>query len=318
MIKTKQKNINFYHVQKGKKDDFSFKEELDDIYNKFRSKRYTEIEELELDSVHFYISAIQKIEQDTYLDWEDDSIKHYYYLINIARVDADQEVKYGDLSKLVNEREEVVDLSDEDVDMSKIGPLVDTQFVIDPFFAVVGMGRTVGGANAWALKQFLQTLFDVRGLKFEIILDEKSQNEINKMSLVQAISFNVASTTDPADFHDSSRDEMGDVKLAKQLKATEYEIKLSATNLDKDGVIEKVKNLFINKDYDHIKSIRVEGLEDGVEVFFDLIRNKLQYRGNMKFDDAVGVTTRNNFDYLSMAYDSKIEFVSSKIAKETN
>ena len=49
MIKTKQKNINFYHVQKGKKDDFSFKEELDDIYNKFRSKRYTEIEELELD-----------------------------------------------------------------------------------------------------------------------------------------------------------------------------------------------------------------------------------------------------------------------------
>lgn len=312
----KAKKISFYELLQGR-NKFDLKRKLDNIYKLFIGKRYDSIAELEVDNVHYYISAIQKIDLNDTVNYDEDTLDWYCYLINIAKVDPAQEIKYGDLSKVINEREEIIDLSENDVDMTQVGPLYDTQFLIDPFYSVVGLGRSVGGTNMWALKKFLSQIFgNVSGLKFAVIPDEKSISDLNSMTLLKSLSYKVAKTTDIDEQQKDSRSEMGDVNLAKALEADEYEFRVKAVSLNQENSKSKIKKIFKNNEFNDIKSIHIEGVKDGQEVLFDLIKNKLFYQGYIEYNRNSGITIRNNFDYLSKAYGTKVDFVRKSLNVE--
>lgn len=312
-IEQKSKQIAFYELIEGK-HKFDLKVALDRVYQSFTRKNYDKINELTIDDVSYYISAVQRVALDEVINYGEDTTDYYGYAINIAKVDSNQQVKYGDLTKVVDERAEVIDLSDDDVDMSKVGPLFDTQFFIDPFYAVVAMGRTIGGTNMWALKKFLQQLFDTKGLRLAFIPDEKTISDIDDMTLLTAINYKVVKTGNVEDQKDDSRSEMGDVKLANYLAADEYEVKLKSISLDKKKAKGKIKQLFSKGEFDDVKSIKLEGIRDGQEVFFSLMKNKLSYHGTIQFDQLKGITVRNNFDYLAKAYASKTGFIKNNLA----
>lgn len=107
---------------------------------------------------------------------------------------------------------------------------------------------------------------------------------------------------------------MGDVKLANHLSADEYELRLKSIGLDKKNVKSKIKQIFSKGEFDDVKSIKLEGIRDGQEVFFSLIKNKLCYHGAIQFDQLKGITVKNNFDYLAKAYASKSEFIKENIS----
>jgi len=305
----KRKKIAFYQLSEGK-NKFDLKARADEVYTRFQAEKYDEIPELTIDGVAYYISAIQKLSFDVFVSYKQETEEQYCYAVNIANVNSSQQIKYGDLSKVVNEREEVIDLSDDNVDMSKVGPLSDTQFLIDPFYAVIAMGRTIGGTNMWALKKFLSQLFSARGIRLAYIPDTKGIDSIDGMSLLTSISYKVSKTGDVKDKKKESRSEMGDIKTARELEADDFEVRMKATSMNKGKAKNKIKSLFsMNNEFDKVESIQVEGIQNGQEVLYDLIKNKLCYRGNIEFDDTKGVTIRNNFDYLSLAYDDKLEFI---------
>lgn len=312
-IEQKQKQISFYELIQGK-NKFDLKGALDFVYNSFMKRNYSKIQELTIEDVRYYISAIQKVYLEGIINYGEDSVEYYGYALNIAKVDSSQQIKYGDLTKVVDKRAEVIDLSDDDVDMSQVGPLFDTQLFIDPFYSVVAMGRTVGGTNIWALKKFMQQLFDTKGLRLAFIPDEKTIEDIDNMTLLTCISYKVAKTGNAEEQKDDSRSEIGDVKLANHLSADEYEMRLKSISLDKKNAKSKIKQIFSRNEFDEVKSIKLEGIRDGQEVFFSLLKNKLSYHGAIQFDKLKGITVRNNFDYLAKAYASKSGFIENNLS----
>lgn len=192
-IEQRQKQIAFYELMQGR-NKFDLKDYIDSVYQSFVKKEYSKIAELSIDNVWYYISAIQRVPLEGIINYGEDSIDYYGYTLNIAKVDSSQQIKYGDLSKVVDKRAEVIDLTDENIDMSKVGPLFDTQFFIDPFYSVIAIGRTIGGTNIWALKKFMQQLFQTKGLRLAFIPDEKTINDVDSMTLLTAISYKVAKT----------------------------------------------------------------------------------------------------------------------------
>lgn len=306
----KEKRVAFYELIEGRKK-FNLKGSLDAIFNSFRLEKYSQINELTVNDTRYYLSAIQKFSLDGMVNYGEDTEECYCYAINIANVDSSQQVKYGDLSKIVDERSEVVNL--DNADMTKIGPLFDTQILIDPFYSVVAVSRTNGGTNMWALKKFFQCLFDVKGLRFAFIPDEKSINDINAMSAVTSISYKVSKNTNVVDRRRDSRPEMGDVRLAHHLSASEYFIKLKSAGMDKPNLIAKIKSIFHNDEFDDVESINIEGIEEGQEVFYNLLKNKLDYKGRIQFDRSNGITIKDSFNYLDMAYDTKFDFIQKNL-----
>lgn len=316
----KSKKVSFYKLQQGKRasSQFSLRSKLDNIYRNFQNKTYSNVNELEIKDVTYYISAIKKIPLEGFINLGGESEEWYSYAINIANVDSTQEVKYGNLSKVIDEREEIIDLSEEDIDMSQVGPLFDTQLLIDPFYSIVCISRTIGGTNMWALKKFLSRIFgedgeDVHGIKFAFIPDEKSIDNLENLTLIQSLSFEVAKTGDAESEVDDSRSELGDIKLANKLNGDEYEFRIKSTKLNKAGVMAKIKSLGEDKAFDKVKSINVEGIDNGVEVMYDLLANKLSYSGFIEYDKFKGLTILDNFNYLGKAYAIKGDFITKNL-----
>ncbi|WP_143463187.1 hypothetical protein [Levilactobacillus enshiensis] len=313
----RQKQIAFYELQQGK-HKFDLKSKIDHIFQLFVKKSYDDIDELTIEDVRYYISAIQKIPMNKLINYGEDTVDYYCFAINIAKVDSAQQIKYGDLSKVVSDREEVVDLSDDDVDMNQVGPLVDSQFIVDPFYSVVAAGRTSGGVNLWALKKFSQQIFDTQGLRLAFIPDKKGIKDLDDMTIITAVDYKVSKTEDANDQKDDARSEMGDIALANELEADEFEVRMKSVSLNKEKTKSRIKRFVDSKlgvdEFDDVKSIKVEGIKNGQEVLFDLITNKLNYRGYIEFDAAVGMTIRDNFNYLAKAFASEVEFIQKTIA----
>lgn len=311
---TRGKTINFYKLDQGR-DKFNLKTSLDEVFSKFKSHKYDDINELVIDDARYYISVIEKISWDDILQFEDDSENWYGYAINIAKVDPSQQVMYGNLSKVVDKRAEIIDLSDDDVDMTKVGPLFDSQFYIDPFYSIIASGRSIGGTNMWALKKFLSNLFGHKGLRLSVIPDEKTINDISNMSLIHKFSYTVAKSNDIQTQSDAARTEMGDIKLAKLLGGDEYTFEVRASNLNQKTLMEKLLQIFskTGNEFDEVKSVNVDGVNNGVEVFYNLLKNILIYRGGMEYDETKGITIRDNFNFLSKAVASKKEFIKDQL-----
>ncbi|KIR08699.1 hypothetical protein RA16_06905 [Levilactobacillus brevis] len=315
--KHKQKKISFYELQQGK-HKFDLKESLDNIFKLFKSHKYDEINELNLDEGSYYISAIERLVLGGPLDFGEVTTDYYGYAINIARVDSSQQVQYGDLSKQVDERAEVIDLSD--ADMSKVGPLFDSQFFIDPFYSVIAMGRTIGGVNVWALTKFMAQLFDAKGVRLAFIPDEKTINDVKDMTNLNKLTYKVARTEGVERKRDDARSEMGDVKIANEFSADEYEVTFNATgSLHKKNVTAKLLEIIgkgnsAKGQFDKVEKIRLEGIKDGHEVVYDLLKNKLTYSGKIGFNSGKGLTIKDNFDYLDVAYTNKLDFIENKLS----
>ena len=56
----KSKKVSFYQLQQGKRESsrFSLRSKLDNIYRNFQNKTYSNVNELEIKDVTYYISAI--------------------------------------------------------------------------------------------------------------------------------------------------------------------------------------------------------------------------------------------------------------------
>jgi len=133
------------------------------------------------------------------------------------------------------------------------------------------------------------------------------------MTLIQSLIYKVAKTGDAESEIDESRSELGDIELANALNGEEYEFRIKSTNLNKAGVLSKIKILGEDKAFDKVKSVNVEGIDNGVEVMYDLMANKLSYSGFIEYDKEKGLTILDNFNYLGKAYTIKGDFIKTHL-----
>lgn len=307
----RQKIVYFDKIYTGKKNNFLLSDKMEKIYELFKHKKYDNIEELELSSKHLYVSAIEKFDLGDEIDYPTGyGIKQYAYMINIASVDPSEEIKYADLDKNVDQRKIVV--TDEDgnneseANTNHIGPLLDTQIVIDPFRLVLASCRGTGRLTKWETKKFLKKLFGTNAMSFDVILNKKGMIDVKNMSSRTKFTYSIASPDHFSEFKDASVSERMDMKFVNHMSGTNFKIIVDSEDIPWKKLQSKITQL---REQNDIKSIEVEGMDNGVEEKIDLLKNKLTSKGVILFDKVI--TIKDFFDMLKESYLNQYQFISS-------
>ena len=294
-----QKRVNFFKLIAGRQGGIDeFRQNMEETYNNLKNKKYSSIPTLEINDDKYYIEAMDRLDLP-----DEDDMDVYCWLIDISRVDVNQEIAIGDLTKEIDERRTVIE-GNEDT-----GPIVDSQIIFDPFRNIIGVLSTRGGVTLVNLKRFISKLIDKKGIKLEIILDENGIKKIGKLDIVHSISYVVATPDNFKTFKDNSRGEMGDMAVANYLSGEKMQVKIESSALSKSHLVNKIASLRSSTEIT-IDALSVEGLENGKEETINLIKNKLIYFGNMQFEEKI--TIKDAFEFLKIAYLDKFEFIKSQ------
>lgn len=272
---------------------------LENIFSNFKKQRYSSIPEIEnLNGYHLYVSGMKREMIGTDVI-DNKGIARYLYAMNISAINPSETIVYGDLTKKVNEREHTVskDENGKELDDNQVGPLSDTQIVIDPSRRFIGSVRGLGRLNSYFIQKFLQNLFKTSAMRFDVVPNRKSIEDVKKLNTTQKLSFRVASPDNFQSFADENDAEMNDVKFAQSFKANEYTIILDSSNFPKRKLVKKVKYLLNSSE---TKSLKVEGINDGQEEQLDLFKNKLIYDGEVIYRK--DITARDYMDFLIYGY----------------
>lgn len=296
-----KKRVNFYRLAAGKQGGIDdFRTNIEETYMNLKNKNFSRIPTLEINEDKYYIQAMDRMDLN-----DEDQGGTYCWLIDISRVDVNQEITIGDLTKEIDERRTVIK-GNEDT-----GPIVDTQIIFDPFRNIIGVLSTRGGVSLINLKRFISKLIDKRGIQLEIILDENGLKKIGKLDIVHSISYVVATPDHFQTFKDNSRSEAGDMKVANYLTGEKMTVKIESSALSKPNLINKIASLRSSTEVT-LDALSIEGLENGREETINLIKNKLVYYGNIQFEDKV--TIKDAFVFLEIAYGDKFEFIKSQFS----
>lgn len=166
--------VEFFRVTPGRSGGVNeFREALSEIHTAFEQKEWDKIPNLPINNETFYIDAMQKrIIDDKYL-----GENMYYWLVTLSKVNFDQEVVLSDVKKKINERRRKIDHGDSE------GIVVDSRFIFDPFRNILAVYSKRGTVNRYELRKFICELVNIKGIQFEIILDENGYDRIDKLNL---------------------------------------------------------------------------------------------------------------------------------------
>ncbi|MEI4387385.1 hypothetical protein V9Z06_07390 [Streptococcus suis] len=263
---------------------------IEEIFSLFEKKEYRKIPTLEIDNQQLYIEAMRKVEV------VDEDLNLFYWLLTISKIDPDSNITIADTMKQVNQRKRTVEHSDTE------GLVVDTRILFDLFRQIIVVYNQRGTVNNTELKKFFCKLIDVRGLIFEIIMNQEAYDRIDKLDQINQLTYRVASVNNFKNYRDENRGEYGDLKLMEKFHGRELLLTMKLNDTSKTSIIEKFRNLF-SDDSLEVKSAKVDGINDGIEDNIDLIRNKLKYSGlityNSELDD------ESIYKFLEQAFENK-------------
>lgn len=297
-MKNKPAKVNFFKLNPGKAGGVEeFKSTLNTIFECFKKHDFKSIPTLEMDGDKYYIQAMQqRFLEDKY---EEEML--YYWLITISRVDFDQEIIVADVTKSIDERRREIEHSKDE------GIVVDTRIAFDPFRNILAVYAQRGTINNYYLRRFICNLVGKRGIQFQIILNEDGYKRIDKLDIVNQIAYKVASPNNFLAYANESRDELADLKFAREVKGTELAIVLKSEQLEEKKIKSKIKSLLSSSSGMDVKSLKVEGIADGVEDTIDLIKNRLIYEGSIIFADEID--DRAAYGLLNKAYDKYYNYI---------
>ena len=287
-MKKKPAKVNFFKLVPGAKGGIDeFKENLSNSYDSFKKKDYDAIPTLEMNGDKYYIQAMEKRNID---------VGYYYWLVTISRVDLDQEIIIADITKTIDKRRREIEHSENE------GIVADTRLIFDPFRNILAVYVQRGTINTSDLRKFICNLVDKKGIQFQIILNENGYKRIDKLDIVNKISYKVASPDNFKSYGDESRSEFADFKFARSFEGSELAIALSADQLEKATIKSKVKDLLSFSDDLAVKALKVDGIVNGVEDTIDLIKNRLIYSGDIEYSE--DIDDKAAYGLLNKAYDT--------------
>lgn len=291
---TKHKRVYFKKMYLGKKYNKNLSEEFEEIYKNFVGKKYDEIPELECGDKKIYLSAMERMELPSVDIVEDNGYTAYVYALNIACVNLDEEIKYGNIDKAIDKRESIVEAQGNE---KHIGPLLDTQIVVYPNRGIIGICRGINRLNSWYIQKFLKKLLSPPAMQLQPILDKKGREDLERYTVINKVTYTVASPDNFEGYKEANTSEMADLRFGEYLGGSELTLTVKGPN--KENLLSKFENLFTNRKGEQIKKFSVEGINEGVGSTIDLIENLLVYEGNIDYEDKI--TPKNYFDLLFYA-----------------
>lgn len=284
--------VNFFKLNEGRQGGIQeLKELLFNSYEHLQNREFEEMPEaIEIDDDSYYIQAMQKIVN------ENERVNGdyvYYWLITISRVDMSSEVVVADLLRELDERRRPIEHTESE------GLVLDLRLIFDPFREIIGIYSQKGTISTNNLRRFLCKLVDVVGLKFEIILNENGYNRLNRLDIVNEISYKIASPNNFENYADTDRSELQDMKYANEVSAEELYVVLKSDELQKESIIRKVKSITENGER-NVKALKIDGITDGVQDTIDLIKNKLVYDDFIEYEDEID--DHAAYGFLNQAY----------------
>lgn len=292
---------SFFRLAEGNSGGIQeFKAAINETYINFQRRTYSNMITVSMDNDKYYIQAMEKVPLEDNLDGEN----LYYWLVNISRVNLDEEIELADVTKELNDRRRSVEHGENE------GLVVDTRILYDPFRKIVVLQNRRGAINAYNLRRFISKFIDVRGIELEIILNADGLNRINQLDIVKSIAYSVAAPDNFRAYRNENRSEFADMRMANTLGGEKMKIIVESTDLTKNTIVDKVKFL-LSPSEDRsfvVNALSVDGFyEDGAADSINLIKNKLEFKDDVEHEDVLD--DRACFGFLSKAYNVHYDYL---------
>lgn len=298
-MKSKEAKANFFKLNSSKESSLQlFNEKVKEMYSNFQNSNFDDVPTLEINGLQYYISAMQKIDSEDVVNGE----RLYCVLMTISRVDTNSQILLANLEESIDSRKREVEHGENE------GLVVDTRVLFDPFRQIIVVYNQRGTINNHDLQRFFRKIIEVRGLKFDIILNKEAMKRLDHLDVVKSISYTVASPDNFKTYRDDDRSENGDFKFANSISGESIKVTIASSGLTKSGIIDKIKELFSDGNL-NVTSATVDGWSDGVQEPIDLIRNKLKYNGLINYEEVID--DRAIYGFLIAAYYYHYEYLKS-------
>lgn len=298
-MESKQAKANFFKLNSSKKSNLGlFNKKIKEMYSNFQDKNYQSIPTLDIDGLQYYVSAMQKVNSDEELGGE----RLYCILMTISRVDTESQILLANLENTIDSRKREVEHGENE------GLVVDTRLLFDPFRQIIVVYNQRGTINNRDLQRFFSKIIEVRGLKFEIILNQKAMKRLDHLDVVKSVSYTVASPDNFKAYRDDNRTESGDFKFANSISGESIKITIKSESLAKEGIKDKIQKLLSDGSL-KVTTATVDGWSNGVEEPIDLIKNKLKYKGVISYEKVMD--DKAVYGFLNTAYNYYYEYLKS-------
>ncbi|NQG98126.1 hypothetical protein HO675_08540 [Streptococcus suis] len=298
-MKSKQAKANFFKLSSSKESNLElFNNKIKEMYSNFQNKIYDNIPTLDINDLQYYISAMQKVDSDEVVNGE----RLYCVLMTISRVDTKSQILLANLEKSIDSRKREVEHGENE------GLVVDTRVLFDPFRQIIVVYNQRGTINNYDLQRFFCKIIEVRGLKFDIILNKEAMSRLDNLDVIKSISYTVASPDNFKTYRDDDRSESGDFKFANSISGESMKVTIASSSLTKVGIKDKIKELFSDGTL-KVTSATVDGWNDGIQEPIDLIRNKLKYNGSINYKEVID--DKAVYGFLTAAYDYHYGYLKS-------
>ncbi|HEP1411054.1 TPA: hypothetical protein VB440_001552 [Streptococcus pyogenes] len=289
-MENKPATAKFFKLNSSKESNLAlFNTKIKELYANFQERNYAAIPTLEIDGLQYYISAMEKVNSEEIINSE----RLYHLLLTISRVDTQSPIVLADTEQNIDIRKREVEHGENE------GLVVETRLIFDPFRQVIVVYNQRGTINNHDLKRFFCKIINVRGLRFEIILNAEAFNRLDNLDVAQSITYTIASPDNFRSFRNDSRSENGDLKFASALSGELMKITINSASLTKRKLKEKISGIFSNENL-NVTTAKIEGLKDGIFEPIDLIKNKLLYSGNIQYESTLD--DRAIYAFLNTAY----------------
>ncbi|MGQ7688142.1 hypothetical protein ACTGUM_01410 [Streptococcus suis] len=296
---SKQAKANFFKLSSSKESNLElFNNKIKEMYSNFQNKIYDNVPTLDINDLQYYISAMRKIDSDEVVNGE----RLYCVGMTISRVDTKSQILLANLENSIDSRKREVEHGENE------GLVVDTRVLFDPFRQIIIVYNQRGTINNYDLQRFFCKIIEVRGLKFDIILNKEAMRRLDNLDVIKSISYTVASPDNFKTYRDDDRSESGDFKFANSISGESMKVTIASSSLTKVGIKDKIKELFSDGNLE-VRSATVDGWNDGIQEPIDLIRNKLKYIGWINYEQVMD--DEAVYGFLTTAYDCHYDYLKS-------
>lgn len=300
-MKSKQAIANFFKLDSSKKSNLDlFNDKIKEMYSNFQNRNYGDIPTLDINGLQYYIGAMEKVDSEEVVNGE----RLYCVLMTVSRVDTKSQIFLANLEHTVDFRKRELKHGENE------GLVVDTRVLFDPFRQILVVYNQRGAINNHDLRKFFSKIIDVRGLRFDIILNKDAMQRLDRLDVVKSISYTVASPDNFKTFRDDDRSESGDFKLANSVSGEALKVTISSSSLEKVRVRDKIRELFSSDNNVNVTSASIDGWSNGINEPIDLIKNKLKFKGQILYEEVID--DRAIYGFLIAAYDSQYEYLKSQ------
>ncbi len=296
---SKQAKANFFKLSSSKESNLElFNNKIKEMYSNFQNKIYDNVPTLDINDLQYYISAMRKIDSDEVVNGE----RLYCVVMTISRVDTKSQILLANLENSIDSRKREVEHGENE------GLVVDTRVLFDPFRQIIIVYNQRGTINNYDLQRFFCKIIEVRGLKFDIILNKEAMRRLDNLDVIKSISYTVASPDNFKTYRDDDRSESGDFRFANSISGESMKVTIASSSLTKVGIKDKIKELFSDGNLE-VRSATVDGWNDGIQEPIDLIRNKLKYIGWINYEQVMD--DEAVYGFLTTAYDYHYDYLKS-------